>query len=89
MAVRCGAAVGPGRSRRPRSLQHPGVLRERAADAVHALLGEPSPSVRKSFLREAVWQCAAAGLTCVHTHEFGEGWSAAEAWDVYAQLQAR
>jgi len=65
-----------------------GVLRERAADAVHALLGEPSPSVRKSFLREAVWQCAAAGLTCVHTHEFGEGWSAAEAWDVYAQLQA-
>ena len=55
---------------------------------MHALLGEGSPSVRKSFLREAVWQCAAAGLTCVQTHEFGEGWSAAEAWDVYAQLQA-
>ena len=44
--------------------------------------------MRKSFLREAVWQCAAAGLTCVQTHEFGEGWSAAEAWGVYAQLQA-
>ena len=55
---------------------------------MHALLGEGSPSVRKGFLREAVWQCAAAGLTCVQTHEFGEGWSAAEAWDVYAQLQA-
>ena len=55
---------------------------------MHALLGEGSPSVRKSFLREAVWQCAAAGLTCVQTHEFGEGWSAAEAWDLYAQLQA-
>ena len=33
-------------------------------------------------------QCAAAGLTSVHTHEFGEGWSAAEAWGCYSSFEA-
>jgi len=64
-----------------------GVLRERAADGVHALLGEARPEVRRGFLTEAVWQCAAAGLTCVHTHEYGERWCAREAWGCYVALQ--
>lgn len=66
-----------------------GVLRERAADAVHALLGEPSPAVRSKFLTEAVRQCASVGLTQVQTHEYGERWCAAEAWSVYSAMQAR
>lgn len=64
-----------------------GLLRERACDGMAKQLGEANPKTRAAFLSEAVWQCAASGLTCVHTHEFGAGWSAAEAWDLYRTMQ--
>ena len=55
-----------------------GVLKENGAELIRPHLGERRADMRKRFLREAAWQCASVGLTAVHSHEFGEAWTASE-----------
>ncbi|KAL1523797.1 hypothetical protein AB1Y20_018720 [Prymnesium parvum] len=64
-----------------------GLLKEAETEMVRPFLGEARPEARRATLADAAWACASVGLTAVHSHEFGDGWSAAEAWEAYGAME--